>query len=94
MYVMERVKDVFRIIILLSFIIAVIILLSLIAIKDNRNYITKVGHPVDTIRIDERREMIVVEIHDLVRDSVYLDTITRYNRKLSTLEEHNTYKYK
>lgn len=55
---------------------------------DTNKYIKAIGYPKDTI-VTGNKELLVVEMHDFVKDTIYFDTIVRNNRIPSTLEDYD-----
>jgi len=55
---------------------------------DVSKHIRAIGYPKDTI-MQCNKELLVVEMHDFVKDTIYFDTIIRNNRMPSTLEEYD-----
>lgn len=56
--------------------------------NDAAKYIRAIGYPKDTIVCGDK-ELLVVEMHDLVKDTIYCDTIVRNKRIPSTLEDYD-----
>ena len=86
---MKRFKVIFPII----FVSVVILLLGFLLFISSRpldasKHIRAIGYPKDTI-MQGNKELLVIEMHDFVKDTIYFDTIIRNNRMPSTLEEYD-----
>lgn len=57
------------------------------------NNIRAIGYPQETIQINRDSELIIMRLHDLKNDTIYLDTILKRKRKISTIEEYNSTKF-
>lgn len=62
-------------------------------IKSSNNNIRAIGYPQDTIQINRDSVLIIMRLHDLKNDTIYLDTILKRKRKISTIEEYNSTKF-
>lgn len=86
---MKKFKTIFPIVVALLFVLIIGLLLFVVACKtDTAKYIRAIGYPKDTIMTDSK-ELLVVEMHDFVKDTIYFDTIVRNNRIPSTLEDYD-----
>jgi len=86
---MKKFQTIFPIVFVLAVVLLIGFLLFVGAGKtDTAKYIRAIGYPKDTIMTDNK-ELLVVEMHDFVKDTIYFDTIVRNNRMPSTLEDYD-----
>lgn len=86
---MKKFKTIFPIAVAFLFVLIIGFLLFVGAVKtDTAKYIRAIGYPKDTI-MTGNKELLVVEMHDFVKDTIYFDTIVRNNRIPSTLEDYD-----
>lgn len=62
-------------------------------IKSSNNNIRAIGYPQETIQINRDSELIIMRMYDLKNDTIYLDTILKRKRRISTIEEYNFTKF-
>ena len=86
---MKGFKSIFPIIFVLMFVLVLGFLLFISSRPlDASKHIRAIGYPKDTV-MQGNEELLVIEMHDFVKDTIYFDTIIRNNRMPSTLEEYN-----
>lgn len=83
-------KGMIPVIAILLFVIAIIALLDIISVKEYRgnDNIRAIGYPKGIIKRDSKYFQ-VIEMHDFVRDTIYMDTVSYYRRMPSTLEDYD-----
>lgn len=83
-------KGMIPVIAILLFIIAIITLLDIFSVKEYRgnDNIRAIGYPKGIIKRDSKYFQ-VIEMHDFVRDTIYMDTVPYYRRMPSTLEDYD-----
>ena len=83
----------FAVALIMSFCIIMLVLLFKISNTDTSKHIIAIGYPKDTI-IVHGQLLLVIEIHDFVKDTIYNDTIKINKRMPSTLEDFDQkYRY-
>lgn len=80
------IKNTFPLIILAVFVVGMALLLIKASKENSTKYIRAIGYPKDTI-MAHGKSLLVIEIHDFVKDTVYNDTIKINRRMPSTLED-------
>ena len=77
-------------VIAILFVIAIIALFDIISVKEyeENDNIRAIGYPKGIIERDSKYFQ-VIEMHDFVRDTIYMDTVPYYRRMLSTLEDYD-----
>ena len=86
---MKGFKSIFPIIFVSAFVLLLGFLLFISSRPlDVSKYIRAIGYPKDTI-MQGNKELLVIEMHDFVKDTIYFDTIIRNNRMPNTLEEYD-----
>lgn len=87
---MKKLKEVLPFVIIIVFVLTFVSLLVKISIgdlTDAMKHVRAIGYPKDTIQRPDGGALLVVEMHDFVKDTIYLDTIPWNIRKPSTLED-------
>ena len=85
-------KGIIPMIVVLLFVIMMAVLLAIISVNDKdykgNDSIRAIGYPKGIIQ-REGKYYQVIEMHDFLRDTVYMDTVPYYRRKPSTLEDYD-----
>lgn len=86
---MKKLDVIFLIVVALLFVLIMGFLLRIAVNKtDMAKHIRAIGYPKDTI-MTGNKELLIIEMHDFVKDTIYSDTIIRNNRMPSTLEDYD-----
>ena len=79
-------QTIFAVALIIVFCITMVVLLFKISNTDTSKHIRAIGYPKDTIMV-HCRSCLVIEMHDLIRDTIYNDTVAMSRRVPSTLED-------